>query len=181
MFDSKLSGNLYPVAHQLTEPSGIMPTPEIPKIGIWLDVMAVIRRRFKPYNLRYDLAPGVTYSDHGRDLLSRLTKENVLCSSKGLVFARPDPFANISVAELRNGTVTRINLLNQRQTELPTLSVEELMGITLGPLSVDAAMGYTTTLQEKNVKNGQLGDYVNPATFHQQAQQVKSYSFYYIH
>ena len=83
------------------------------------------------------------------------------------------------MAELRNVTVTRINLLSQRQTELPTLSIEKLMGIMLGPLSVDASTGYTTALQEKkNVKNGQLGDYVNPAKFHQR---VKSYSFYYIH
>ena len=67
----KLSGNKYPIAHQLTEASGTLPTPDLPAIAIWLDVIAIIRRCLKPYHLRYALPPGVSYSDHGRDLLHR--------------------------------------------------------------------------------------------------------------
>ena len=55
--------------------------------------MAVFRRNRASYRLKYELAPGVTYSDHGRDLLYRLNKENQLCSTKGLVYNRPNIFA----------------------------------------------------------------------------------------
>ena len=71
VFDQKLSGNKYPLSHQLTEASGSMPTPDQPKIAIWLDVMAVFRKMSKPYNLQYDLPPGISYSDQGHDLLAR--------------------------------------------------------------------------------------------------------------
>ena len=49
--NSKLSGNSFPLSHQLTEPSGSPPTPEVPKIEVWLDVMPVMRRRATPYCL----------------------------------------------------------------------------------------------------------------------------------
>ena len=111
------------------EVSNIQPTPDIPVIGIWLDVIAVIRRLSKPYMLKYGLAPGVTYADHGRDLLTRLTKENVLCTTKGLGFNRPNIFDLVTRPELRNGRVRMVNLLNQRQTELPILSVTNLEAI----------------------------------------------------
>ena len=63
---SKLSGNFAPLSHQLTWASGSQPTPELPTIAVWLDVMAVFRRNAKPYRMKYALAPGVTYADHGR-------------------------------------------------------------------------------------------------------------------
>ena len=170
--DQKLSGNKYPVAHQLTEASGTQPTPELPAIGIWLDVMAVLRRLAKPYHLQYGLAPGVTYSDHGRDLLARLMKENVLCSSKGLIFNRPDLFNLVSNAEIRNGSVRMANLLAQNETELPILSVEELMGITLGPMTVKSSHGYLTGYHEEDVLVLQQGNYQTPGNFHHQAAQV---------
>ena len=53
IWDLKLSGNISPIAHQLTEASGTQPTPNLPKIAIWLDVMTEIRRLSKPYYLRY--------------------------------------------------------------------------------------------------------------------------------
>ena len=87
------SGNQIPVPHQLLEASRVQPTPDLPSIAIYLDVMAVFRRNRAPYRLKYELAPGVTYSDHGRDLLYRLNKENQLCSTKGLVYNRPNIFA----------------------------------------------------------------------------------------
>ena len=52
VYDMKLSGNKFPVAHQLTEASGTPPTPDLPVISVWLDVMAVFRRNSKPYYLR---------------------------------------------------------------------------------------------------------------------------------
>ena len=79
------SGNLIPVPHQLLQASRVQPTPDLPSIAIYLDVMAVFRRNRAPYRLKYELAPGVTYIDHGRDLLYRLNKENQLCTTKGLV------------------------------------------------------------------------------------------------
>ena len=59
-FDQKLAGVKFPISHQLMEASGTQPTPDIPVIGIWLDVMAVLRRLTRPYQLRYGLAPNVT-------------------------------------------------------------------------------------------------------------------------
>lgn len=175
-FDQKLSGVKFPISHQLTEASGTQPTPDIPVIGIWLDVMAVLRRLTRPYQLRYGLAPNVTYSDHGRDLLARLTKENVLCTTKGLTYNRQNLFNLVSNAELRNGSVRMCNLLNQRQTELPIMSEEELMGITLGPHSVDSGQGYLTDYHEDDVIVLQQGNYQNPTNFHQQASQVTRFS-----
>ena len=96
----KLSGNKFPVAHQLTEASGTQPTPHLPVIAIWLDIIDVLRRMGTPYHMKYELANGVSYSDHGRDLLSRLTKENALCCSKGLVYNRPNPFALVTNRDL---------------------------------------------------------------------------------
>ena len=64
--DMKLSGNFAPLSHQLTWASGSQPTPDLPTISVWLDVMAVFRRNAKPYSFKYPLAPGVTYADHGR-------------------------------------------------------------------------------------------------------------------
>ena len=173
VYDMKLSGNKYPVAHQLTEASRTHPTPDLPVIAIWLDVMAVLRRRYKPYNLKYGLVPGVTYSDHGRDLLDRLTKENVLCTTKGLNFARPNIFALVANRELQGGQVRFANLLDPTQTELPSLTMEELMGITLGPFSVNSSHGYLTGYHEDDVLAlQQHGNYQNPTNFHQQASQV---------
>ena len=175
VFGMKLSGNKFPISHQLTEASGTQPTPDIPKIGIWLDVMAVFRRMGTPYMLKYDLAPGVTYSDHGRDLLFRLTKENPLCNTKGLVFNRPNIFGNVTNTELTSGPVRMGNLLDPTFTELPMLTRQELMGITLGPLSVDASFGYMTGFHEEDVlmQQHQLANYQDPAHYHQQSSQVK--------
>ena len=177
-FDQKLSGNKFPVAYQLTEASGVLPTPHRSTIAIWLDVMAVFRRSATPYSLKYGLAPGVSYSDHGRDLRYRLTKENVLCSTKGLIFNRPNLYALVQNGEIQNGTVRVANLLNPNHTELPVLSREELMGITLGPLSVDASHGYLTGYHEDDVLALQQGNYQNPAVFHHLASQVFFYLLY---
>ena len=171
--NAKMSGNMYPLSHQLTEPSGTLPTPDLPKIHIWLDVQAAFRRRDKPFELKYGLAPGVTYSDHGRDLLSRLTKENALCCTKGLGFNRPDLFARVTQREIRDGTVRIANLLNAVQTELPALTEEEIMGITLGPLKADVTGGYLTSMNEDSVIAAEQDNYQNPANFHQLAQQVR--------
>ena len=62
VFGMKLSGNLYPISHQLTLRSGTLPTPDLPKIAIWLGVIAVIRRLGTPFHLKYGLAHGVTSS-----------------------------------------------------------------------------------------------------------------------
>ena len=169
----KLSGNLFPIAHQLTYASGVQPTPDLPVIHVWLDVMCVLRRLSTPYHLKYGLAPGVTYRDHGRDLLFRLLKENVLCSTKGLVFNRPNPFALLTNAELLSGSVTMVNLLDTNATELPRLSPEELMGITLGPFAVDNSHGYLTGYQEEDTLVLQQANYQTPDNYHQQASQVK--------
>ena len=174
-FDQKLSGVKFPISHQLMEASGTQPTPDIPVIGIWLDVMAVLRRLTRPYQLRYGLAPNVTYSDHGRDLLARLTKENVLCTTKGLTYNRQNLFSLVTNAELRSGSVRMCNLLDQRQTELPIMTEEELMGITLGPHAVDSAHGYLTDYHEEDVIVLQQGNYQNPTNYHQQASQVKRF------
>ena len=173
VWQMKLSGNQCPLPHQLTMASGVQPTPELPVISIWLDVMCVFRREGKPFNLKYELAPGVSYSDHGRDLLFRLTKENVLCSTKALVFNRLNPFALVTDRELRNGSVTQADLLVANQTTLPALTREELMGITLGPFSVDRSHGYWTGYNEADTLAVNQGNYVNPDHYHQQASQVR--------
>ena len=134
--------------------------------------MCVLRRRYTPYYLRYGLAPGVTYSDHGRDLRDRLPKENVLCSSKGLVFNRPDPFALVRAPELNNGSVIRANLLDHNQTHMPRWTEEVLLGYTLGPGPVKSARGYLTGIQEEAVMAFLRGNYQNPDQFHQLADQV---------
>ena len=65
-WDMKLSGNFAPLPHQLTQASGSPPTPDLPTIHVYQDVMAVFRRNAKPYHMKYPLVPGVTYADHGR-------------------------------------------------------------------------------------------------------------------
>ena len=167
----KLSGNKFPVSHQLTRASGSNPTPDLPTIHVFQEVMAVLRRMAKPYRLKYELAPGVTYADHGRDLLARLTKENVLCSTKGLVFNRPNIFARVTPRELANGTVTMVNILDLTQTNAPVLATAELGGITLGPLSKDVTSGYISSHQEENAQHA---NYVDPAGYHQLASQVSN-------
>ena len=150
--DMKMSGNLYPVAHQLLDASRVQPTPDLPSIAIYLDVMAVFRRTSTPYVLKYGLAPGVSYGDHGRDLLTRLTKENVLCTTKNVGFLRPNIFNLVTNRELTSGTVRMANLLDQTETLLPTLTIEELMGVTLGPHPVNLQHGYLTEFHELDVK-----------------------------
>ena len=172
VYDMKFSGNKFPLPHQLTAASGSPPTPDLPSIAVWLDVMAVFRRDATPYRMQYPLAPGVTYADHGRDLLARITRENQLCTTKGLVYDRPDLFANVTNRELATGSVRMINLMNIAETELPQLTPEELGGITLGPLSKDVTSGYLTSYQEQDAQVLQHGNYVDPDTFHQQASQV---------
>ena len=173
--DMKMSGNKFPLAHQLTQASGSPPTPDLPTVSVWLDVMAVLRRDAKPYRLSYPLVPGVSYADHGRDLLARLTKENVLCSTKGLQFVRQDIFANVTNRELQNGTVRMANLLDLTQTELPPQTEAQICGILLGHLSKDVTGAYLTSYHEQDVQVLQHGNYVDPDTYHQQASQV-SYS-----
>ena len=169
----KLSGNKYPVSHHLTNAAGVQPTPHLPGISIWHDVMCVLRRRMTPYYLKYELAPGVTYSDHGQDLRDRLPKENVLCSTKSLVFNRPDPYALVRAPELNNGSVIRANLLDPNQTRLPAWTEAVLMGYTLGPGPVKSARGYLTDIQEKAVMAYlNQGNYHDPDQFHQLAAQV---------
>ena len=176
----KLSGNQCPVAHQLTDASGVQPTPDLPVISIWLDVMCVLRRLYTPYTLRYGLAPGVSYSDHGRDLRNRLLKENVLCCTKGLIFNRPNLFALVTNREIQTGAVRMANLLRPNQTELPGLTPEQLMGITLGPHSVDSSHGYLTGYNEEDTLATQQGNYQDPDTYHQQASQVSCLFFSFI-
>ena len=168
----ELHGNQYPIAQQLTRASGVQPTPDQPEISIWLDVMCVLWRLCTPYSLQYGLVPGVSYADHGRDLLMRLTKENSLCGTKGLVFNRPNMFALVTNREILNGSVTMANLMDPRQTELPGLTPEELMGITLGPLSIDSSHGYWTGYQEDDTLAVQQANYQTPGIYHQQASQV---------
>lgn len=167
-----LSGNQTPVPHQLLEACHVQPTPDLPSIAVYLDVMAVFRRSATPYYLKYDLVPGVSYSDHGRDLLFRMRKENVLCTTKGLGFNRPNIFALVRNGELAAGTVRLVNLLDQSQTELPTLTREQLIGMCLGPYSVDISQAYVTAYHEEDVRVLQHGNYQNPAQYHQDASQV---------
>ena len=173
VYNQALSGNQKPVPHQLMLASHVQPTPDLPSIGIYLDVMAVLRRFSKPYTLKYPLVPGVSYADHGRDLRFRLTKENVLCSTKGLGFLRRDIFAAVTPRELNTGAVRLANLLDQTQTELPTMTEAGLMGMTLGPYSVNLSHSYVTAIHEEDVRILQnLGHYQSPAQYHQDASQV---------
>ena len=114
----------------------------------------------------------VSYYPFLRDLLARLTKENILCTTKGLQFARPNIFALITNRELARGSVRMVNLLNIQQTELPALTPQVLSGITLGPLSKDVTGGYLTSYHEQDVQILQHGNYVDPDTYHQQASKV---------
>ena len=107
-----------------------------------------------------------------RDLLARLTKENVLCTTKGLQFDRPDIFALVTNRELAERRVRMVNIMDIQQTELPALTQEVLGGITLGPLSKDVTGGYLTSYHEQDVQVLQHGNYVDPDTYHQQASQV---------
>ena len=109
---------------------------------------------------------------YDRDLLTRLPKQNMLCTTKNLVYNRP-LFTNVRARELRAGTVRMVNLLNPAETGLPFLTLEELGGITLGPLSKDVLAGYLTSFHEQDVQALQHGNYVDPANYHQQASQVK--------
>ena len=77
--------------------------------------------------------------------------ECTLYTTKGLTYNRQNLFSLVTNAELRNGSVRMCNLLNQRQTELPIMTEEELMGITLGPHAVDSAHGYLTDYHEEDV------------------------------
>ena len=170
--NQKLSGNQSTLPWQLTLASGVQPTPDLPTIHVWLDVMCVLRRLMTPYYLQYPLAPGVTYSDHGQDLRDRLPKENVLCSTKGLGFIRPDPYALVRQGELNNGTVRMANLFDRNQTGLPSMTEAVFMGLTLGPHAADQSPGYLTDYLEEDVLALQQGNYVDPDTYHQQASQV---------
>ena len=80
--------------------------------------------------------------------------------------------------ELQAGSVRMVNLLDQSRTELPILTEEELMGVTLGPLSVDLSHGYLTSYHEEDVLAQQQGNYQTPTNYHQQASQVGGTSFF---
>lgn len=170
--NQKMSGHQGKIAHQLTLASGVQPTPDLPSIHVWLDVMCVLRRLMTPYYLQYPLAPGVTYSDHGQDMRDRMPKENVLCSTKGLGFLRADPYALVRQGELNNGTVRMANLYDRNQTGLPAMTEAVFMGITLGPHAADHSHGYLTDYHEEDILAMQQGNYVDPDTYHQQASQV---------
>lgn len=95
-----------------------------------------------------------------------------MCSTKGLEFDRPNVFANVTNRELRGGAVWQANLLDPTQTELPNLTVEELGGILLGPLSKDVLAGFVTSYHELDVQALQHGNYIDPDNYHQLASQV---------
>ena len=109
----------------------------------------------------------------------RLLKENVLCSTKSLTFNRNNIFSLVSNAELNNGTVQMVNLLDPVQTELPVLTIEELNDLMLGPYGTKCSHGYISSYHEEDViailQAG--GQYQNPDTYHQRASQVRILCF----
>ena len=60
---------------------------------------------------------------------------------------RRNIFAKPTAAELRNGSVTRVNVADPLQTGLPQFDTATLHVITGGPYQVRLADGYLTSIQ----------------------------------
>ena len=69
-------------------------------------------------------------------------KENVLCMRKSLLFKKNNIICLVSNAELNNGTVQMVNLLDPVQTVLPVLKIEELNDLMHGPYGTKCPHGY---------------------------------------
>ena len=73
LWAQKLSGLHHTIPQQLMGASGSQPTPQLPRICVWLHVInTVIRRNMKPLLSSYAIPPGMSYSDVGRLTLQRL-------------------------------------------------------------------------------------------------------------
>ena len=75
--------------------------------------------------------------------------ENALCSTKTVVWVRPNLFAIPTRAELqrRRGGLRLVNLMDQQQTDLPSFDLAHLNCVAGGPYQVKLANGYITSVQ----------------------------------
>ena len=75
--------------------------------------------------------------------------ENPLCTTKQIVWRRPDLFHVPTQNEIRQGVtgVTEVNIRDPVQTGLPQFDRSHLHVVTLGPYQVDLARGYITGIQ----------------------------------
>ena len=80
-------------------------------------------------------------------LFLRLPKQNPGCTLKRLVWNRPDNFQIPTRAELAQGQIWAVNIMDPLQTSLPTIDRASLNVITGGPYQVKLANGYITSIQ----------------------------------
>ena len=77
--------------------------------------------------------------------------ENALCSTKTVVWVRPNLFATPTAAELRRGRggLRLVNLMAPQDTDLPQFDLPHLNCVAGGPYQVKLANGYVTSIQVK--------------------------------
>ena len=77
--------------------------------------------------------------------------ENSLCSTKTVVWVRPNLFATPMAAELRCrwAGLRLVNLMDPQETDLPQFDLPHLNCVAGRPYQVKLANGYVTSIQVK--------------------------------
>ena len=139
-----------------------------PSIYVWLSVGDVIIRNFTA-GFQHTYRTVDTFQQHGQDLRSRIVKENPLSDFSGITWRRPNIFKKPTVAELRAGNVTQVDILNSNQTGMVGITMDELTSMTLGSFQPKLANSYVSKLRYIEVSQN---PYINLQTTDQQLSQL---------
>ena len=77
--------------------------------------------------------------------------ENPLCTTKNVVWARRHTFNVPTAAELQQGHVRQVNLMDPQQIDLPQFDLAHLNCVAGRPYQVKLANGYITSIQVRKI------------------------------
>jgi len=161
----KICGSRGPVPQQLLEAWERNPTPQVSKIFVILMVCAAVEKEYGvPFQLKFELPPGISYQDHGRNLIRRceilnwLDKFRTGGPGNGFNLNRPFPFSRPTPLQLaqgqlgRFGGVRNVNGMRPAQTGFPRLTLGDLTEIAGGSYGPRNADMYITGIKELQVQ-----------------------------
>ena len=170
----QLMGCRYEMAQQYFSACHIPGFENQPNIFIWLCVGDILIRNYTP-NFHHTYATVDTYMQHGDDLRNRIVMENPLSEFSNVTWSRPNIFQKPTQADLRQGRIRRVNLMNPFETGVVGINPNELTSMTLGSFQPRLCNSYVTKLRKIEVNQLQ---HINMQIRHQQLVQLPQVEAY---
>jgi hypothetical protein len=140
-------GSVTEVPNQYLSSSGIPNFESQSTLAVWLQIGdALLFHHGTPHTHKY--ATVDTYMDHGIDMRMRIEKENPLSEHSGIQWSRQNIFRRPRANEQVNGQpVNHVHLLDQNQTGMTAVTVQEFSSVPLGSFQTRLVRSYNTHLR----------------------------------